>query len=348
MPSFSSVITVCLVFAFCSLSVQGRTVTLFARQMKASNPLSLGPFAPGSTALVTARSNARFTQKVVVTGPPAECTLEGSGEDVDMIVFPTGFFGPGPTGPDGPTDPNDPFGPGPSGPNGPNGPTDPNDPFGLGPSGPNGPTGPTDPANPTDPPFPPSFEFSNQCKFTSATTSDPLSLSLLFQFSPNGFIFTNSPVVNVSTNTIDNVVSVRASSEDSTDNDVNDSEVTITVVLPPDDTAPVQPTNPNTTFPDALVGSAMVFNPTDSIALSVGPFDGDSTQTDFLATTEDWNKVTGEIIDVKQPPPFSNVLLMRFMFDDGTKDELKNSGFLLNGVVTYVRAASFFLSPSQC
>ncbi|KAJ7198148.1 hypothetical protein GGX14DRAFT_402176 [Mycena pura] len=294
MPSFSSLVTVCFVSALCSLSVHGRAVKLSARQTAASNPLELGPFSPGSTAMVTSRSHALYTQKVVVTGPPAACTLQGSGEDKDMPV--------------------------------------------LG-------------SNPT----------STQCTFAPTNISEPLPLTLLFQFSPTGpdGEFTNSPVVVMDTNTIANVISMAASSEDSTDNDMNDSQVTITVVLPPNNTAPVQPTNPNTTFPEpitttiilpepvtnpnptfqnALVESGMRFTPTDRIALSVGRFDGDSTMTDFHATTDDWNKVTGEVFDVKRAAPFSNVLVMRFLFRGSTKNGLKNSGLLLNGVVTYTGA----------
>ncbi|KAJ7198120.1 hypothetical protein GGX14DRAFT_573676 [Mycena pura] len=157
MPSFSSLVTFCIVSAL--LSVHGGAVQLSARQTTVPNPLSLGPFPPGSTALVTARSNAKFTQKVVVTGPPAECTFQGSGEDVAMKTS----------------------------------------------------------------------DSSTQCIFAPATTSDTLSLSLLFQFSSNGVDFKDPLIVDVSTNTTGNVVSVRAVSEDSTDNDKNDSEVTIRV-----------------------------------------------------------------------------------------------------------------------
>ncbi|KAJ7223336.1 hypothetical protein GGX14DRAFT_387661 [Mycena pura] len=202
MPSFSSLITLCFLSAFCSLSVQsapsttghavvGRLYThniplmnfpiqgLYARQVQAPNPFGLGPFPPGSTALVTAVSHALFTQRLVVTGPPAPCTLQGSGEGVDMTV--------------------------------------------LG----------SDPTSPTP----------TQCTFEPATTADSLPLSVLFQFSstgPNG-VFNNTPIVKFSTHMIQNVIST---TEDSTDNDENDTEatVTITVVLFPNSTAPAQST----------------------------------------------------------------------------------------------------------
>ncbi|KAJ7899777.1 hypothetical protein B0H13DRAFT_1883670 [Mycena leptocephala] len=162
MPSFSSLITVCFLSAFCSLSAQAAPSTTSHAIVAVSNPYSLGPFAPGSTAFVTAESHASFTQKVTITGPPAVCTLQGSGEGRDMTV-------PGTT--------------------------------------------------------------STQCSFEPVPTSDSLTLSVLFQFSPTGSSgpFSNTPVVASSTNTLGIVTSVVATTEDST-NDDNDSIVTITVI----------------------------------------------------------------------------------------------------------------------
>jgi hypothetical protein len=252
---------------------------LSARQVPVSNPYVLGPYAAGSTAVVFAESNALFTQRVTITGPPAVCTLQGSGEGVDMSV----------------------------------------------------------PAsNPT----------STECAFRPATTADPLPLSLLFQFSSTGpgGTFVNAPTIKSSTHTNANVVSIVATSEDSTDNDNNDTELNIMVTLFPTGLAPAQ--SVTSAFGRSLVESGLLFNPTDSITLSVGPFAGDSTLSDFQATTQDWNKVTGEITDVHEDAPFSNLLVMRFLFSDSTNDELKNSSLLLSGVARYVRAGSFFCRPN--
>ncbi|KAJ7224610.1 hypothetical protein GGX14DRAFT_651167 [Mycena pura] len=254
MPSFSSLITVCFisVSAFCSLSVQaapGHAGELSARQVAVANPFVMGPFAAGSTALITSEAHAAFTQRVVTTGPPAVCTLQGT------VI---------------PPQPNAP--------------------------------------------------------------------SRLFQFSSNGpgGTFTNTPRVTSSTHMAGNLISIAAMSEDSTDNDNNDSEVSITIVLVPTRVAPAQ--SIDSTSEHFFVESGMLFNPTNSITLSVGPFAGNSTLSDFKATTEDWNTVTGEIIDVQQDGPFSNVLLMRFLFSDSTDVELKDSTLLLNGVMRYTGA----------
>ncbi|KAJ7224605.1 hypothetical protein GGX14DRAFT_651161 [Mycena pura] len=276
MHSFSSLITVCFISAsaLCSLSVQaapGHAGELSARQVAVANPFVMGPFAAGSTALVTSDSHALFTQKLVLTGPPAVCTLQGSGEGVDMTV-------PG--------------------------------------------------SNPT----------STECTFAPATTADPLPLSALFQFSSTGpgGTFINTPRVTSSTHQAGNLISIAAMSEDSTDNDNNDSEVSITIVLFPTRVAAAQ--SIDSTSAHALVESGMLFNPTNGITVSVGPFAGNSTLSDFKATTEDWNTVTGEIIDVQQDAPFSNVLLMRFLFSDSTDVELKDSTLLVNGVMRYTGA----------
>jgi hypothetical protein len=187
---------------------------------------------------------------------------------------------------------------------------------------------------------------STRCTFEPATTADPLPLSLLFQFSntgPSG-TFVNTPVTSATTNTFANIVQITATTEDASDNDNNDSVVTITVELFPTDVASPQ----LITFTSArsdLVESGLFFNPTDSISLSIGPFSGNSTLSDFKASTKDWKTVTGEVIDVHQQAPFTNVLVMRFLFANSTTDETQTSSLLLNGVLTYVGAMILFKSP---
>ncbi|KAJ6523175.1 hypothetical protein B0H19DRAFT_1277041 [Mycena capillaripes] len=269
MPSFSSLITLCFLTAFYSLSAQaapsttGHAAELSARQVAVSNPYVPGPFPVGSSARVTGITNALFTQKVTITGAAGtpDCILQGSGEGIAMTVVGT-------------------------------------------------------PTRTTD------------CTLMPATTSEALPLSLRFEFSSTGpsGTFANAE-------TFGNTITITTITEDSTDNDLNDTFVTIMVDLFPATLAPAK--SITSTFERSHVESGLVFNPTDSITLSVDPFMGNSTLSDFHAITEDWNTVTGEIVDVHQGAPFGNVLVMRFLFSDSTNDELKNSSLLLNGLLRY-------------
>ena len=183
---------------------------------------------------------------------------------------------------------------------------------------------------------------STRCTFEPATTTDPLPLSLLFQFSRVGSgTFTNTPKTSATTNTFANIVQISATTEDSTDDDNNDSVVTITVEQPPTSVASPQLVTSKLGRSD-LVESGLLFNPTDRITLSVGPFSGNSTLSDFKASTEDWKTVTGEVIDIHQNAPFTNILLMRFLFTNSTTDETQNASLLLNGVLTYVGSMFIF------
>jgi hypothetical protein len=252
-----------------------------------SNPYNVGTFPAGSSAFVTAQSHAAFTQRATITGPPATvggsntvCTLQGSGEGVNMNVLSST---------------------------------------------------PTQ-ANPT------------RCTFAPATTANPLPLSVLFQFSsagPSG-TFVNTPRTSATTNQFANIVQIAVTTEDSTDNDNNDTILTITVEEPP--TSVATPRLITSTSGRSLIESGLLFNPTDSITMSVGPFTGNFTLSDFKASTKDWKTVTGEVLDIHQDAPFTNILLMRFLFANSTTDGMQNSSLLLNGVLTYVRAMFFLLS----
>ncbi|KAF9063893.1 hypothetical protein BDP27DRAFT_1367663 [Rhodocollybia butyracea] len=185
--------------------------------------------------------------------------------------------------------------------------------------------------------------FIQRVKTTVLTGSKPGPAPCILQGNGEGFSstgtggpFINTPIVqatftNVGTTTLGSV-----QTEDSTDNDLNDSVVTILGEAPPSSVAVPQAVN-SASLESTLIESDLFFRPTDNITVSVHGFSGESTLSDFSASTQDWGKVTGEIIDINQEPIFPNLLVMRFLFSESTSDqpEMQNATLLLNGIVSF-------------
>ncbi|KAF9058561.1 hypothetical protein BDP27DRAFT_1372448 [Rhodocollybia butyracea] len=144
-----------------------------------------------------------------------------------------------------------------------------------------------------------------QCALAATSTTLPLPIEVTFQFAGLGSngIFSNTPVVKASTSVQGFTTMISVQTEDSTDNDNNDSEVIINVQSPPTRIAVPQAVS-SASLEGALVESDLFFKPTDSISVSVGAFSGESTLSDFSASTQDWAKVTGEILNINQEPSF--------------------------------------------
>jgi hypothetical protein len=181
-----------------------------------------------------------------------------------------------------------------------------------------------------------------QCTVAADSQSTALVLVFTFQFSSlgTGGPFVNTPIVQTSNSSIGATTLISAETEDSTDNDLNDSVVTIIIASPPSSLAVPQSVN-SASLVSALVESDLFFQPTDNIALSIGAFSGESTLSDFSASTQDWGKVTGEIIDINQEPIFPNLLVMRFLFSESTSAQpgMQNATLLVNGIFTFVSGA---------
>ncbi|KAF9063892.1 hypothetical protein BDP27DRAFT_1405594 [Rhodocollybia butyracea] len=176
------------------------------------------------------------------------------------------------------------------------------------------------------------------CNVAGDSPLRPLPLVFTFQFSVTGTggPFINTPIVQTSNTSLGTTTLITAQTEDSTDNDLNDSVVNIIVQAPPSSIAVPQAVK-SASLASALVESNLSFQPTVNITVSVGAFSGNSTLSEFSASTQDWGKVTGEIIDIHQEPIFPNLLLMRFLFSESTSDqpEMQNATLLLNGIVSF-------------
>ncbi|KAF9067848.1 hypothetical protein BDP27DRAFT_1422456 [Rhodocollybia butyracea] len=169
-------------------------------------------------------------------------------------------------------------------------------------------------------------------------TSLSATIRFLFQFSSAGAggPFVNTPIVQALVTAVGTTTMVSAQTEDSTDNDLNDSVVSALVQGSPSGLAVPQVVN-SASLESTLVESDLFFRPTDNITVSVRAFSGESTLSEFSASTQDWGKVTGEIIDINQEPIFPNLLVMRFLFSESTSEqpEMQNATLLLNGIVTF-------------
>jgi hypothetical protein len=188
----------------------------------------------------------------------------------------------------------------------------------------------------------------DSCSFTAAP-GVPVFLSVLFTFSRSGAggPFSNAVVLApLATDDSPMLRIVSVTSEDSTDNDDNDTFLTIAVFDPAGlgDASPIS----TATAVKTLNSDVAAFSTTatskystgdaSAITISVGNFAGNSTRTDFSASAESWGAVSGKVTDDTTTDPSTNYLIFQFAFQESTLAGLENATLYVNGLLPYTGA----------
>lgn len=173
------------------------------------------------------------------------------------------------------------------------------------------------------------------CNFVGTSTI-PVTLSILFQFSTSGVpegSFSNAVVLTPSTaedsSTLD-IVTIE--SEDVTDVTGNITIVTISILDP----SGLPSSIATATSPEALTSRSGIIVSNDGIDINIGDFSGNSTTTDFVAHTSAWGKVTGRVIDHETPGNWANYLVLQFVFSESTSPEMESATMIMSAMVPYV------------
>lgn len=175
------------------------------------------------------------------------------------------------------------------------------------------------------------------CTFVGTTSAIPVTLSMLFQFSTSGVpegSFSNAviltPSVAEDSPTL-NIVTIE--SEDVTDNNGNNTIVTI-VVSDPDGFSSSIATG---TSSEVLTSRSGIIVSNDGIDINIADFSGNSTTTGFVAHTSAWGKVAGRVTDHKTPGNWANYLVLQFLFSENTSPEMDKATMIMSAMVPYVR-----------
>lgn len=189
------------------------------------------------------------------------------------------------------------------------------------------------------------------CGFNNPSAVDPLQLSFLFQYSLFGVdgLFINSEVqVTAVTNSSYNVTDITITSEDDHDDDFNDTILSVSTFNP----AGLTPNNVTnftatttavlapTLSPETLISQSGLSVSNNGIDISIGPFAGSSTTSDFVAHTSAWSKITGRVIDHKTPGNWRNYLVMHFLLSESTTPGMEKATLMMSAMVPYVSQIS--------
>lgn len=174
----------------------------------------------------------------------------------------------------------------------------------------------------------------NSCTFVGTSSTIPVTLSALFQYSKSG---PTGPTSNskVQTPTVADdgpfLDIIIITTEDDTDDDNNDTFLTIAVLDPSG-----LPTSIDTTpTPASLIRRDGFSVSNDGIDIAIGAFSGSST-TNFVAHTSAWSKVTGKVYDHQTADDWANYMALHFVFSEGTTPETENATLTMTSMVRYV------------